>query len=63
MLADLSMPDQSARKAPASRKKKLFKEIKTCALEALKKLLTLLMSQKIENITVKNILDTSFLVY
>ena len=63
MLRDLSMSDWSIRKVSALREKKLFKKIKACALEALKKLLTLLMSQKVENITVKNILDASLLVH
>ena len=57
------MPDQSIRRVFTLKEKKLFKKIKTCALEASEKFLILLMSQKIENITVKNILDALFLVY
>ena len=47
----------------ALREKKLFKKIKICIFEVSKKILILLMNQKVENITVKNILDTSFLVH
>ena len=63
MLRDLSMSDQLVRKVSASREKKLFKKIKAHALEASKKLLILLMSQKVENIIVKNILDALFLIH
>ena len=62
-LTDLSMSDQLIRKVLASRKKKLFKKIKAHALKALKKLLILLMSQKVENIIIKNILNISFLIH
>ena len=47
----------------ASREKKLFKKIKAHALEASEKLLTLLMSQKVEDIIIKNILDALLLVH
>ena len=63
MLKDLFMFDQSIRKALTLREKKLFKKIKTHVFEALKKLLILLMNQKIENIIIKNILDILFLVH
>ena len=57
------MSDWSIRRAPTSKRKKLFKKIKAHALEASEKLLILLMSQKVENITVKNILDALFLIH
>ena len=62
-LRDLSMSDQSVRKALTLREKKLFKKIKACALKASKKLLILLMNQKVENIIMKNILDTLLLIH
>ena len=63
MLRDLFMSDQSIKKALTSRKKKLFKKIKTHALKASKNFLILLINQKIESITIKNIFDTSFLIH
>ncbi len=60
---NLSMINRLIRRAPVPKNKKLFKEIKAHAVEASEKLLVLLMSQKIESITVKNILDASSLVH
>ena len=63
ILRDLFMSDQSVRKVLTLRKKKLFKKIKACALEASEKFLILLMSQKIENIIMKNIFNILFLIH
>jgi hypothetical protein len=41
----------------------LFKKIKIHAFKVSEKLLILLISQKIENIIMKNILDASFLIH
>ncbi len=60
---NLLMIDKSIRRASVLKSKKLFKEIKTHAVKASEKLLVLLMSQKIENIMIKNILDALSLIH
>ncbi len=62
-MMDLLMINKLIRRASVLKSKKLFKKIKACAIKALKKLLILLMSQKIKSITVKNILDALSLVH
>ena len=57
------MSDWPTRHIQAVKDKKLSKEIKVQAVKASEKLLSLLMSQEVQDIIIKNLLEASSLVH